>query len=150
MKKLSRKKATDGGTGIPSVLQVLFRSFSKLAERAAEGRPLFRGLRIAHDPGADRFVVIHNRDQRGHLSNTRVTAGAGATLTMPHYRLRELMDARDMSTSDLARRSGVSASTITNLLHDRAEAVYTTLDRLATALGVAPEDLVEPTSEHVP
>ncbi|TMH75596.1 MAG: hypothetical protein E6H52_09050 [Betaproteobacteria bacterium] len=59
MKKLPRKKAADGGTGIPSVLQVLFRSFSKLAERAAEGRPLFRGLRIAHDPGADRFVVVH-------------------------------------------------------------------------------------------
>src|SRR5258705_12546897 len=59
MKKLPRKKAADGGTGIPSVLQVLFRSFSKLAERAAEGRPLFRGLRIAHDPGTDRFVVVH-------------------------------------------------------------------------------------------
>jgi len=57
--KAPRKKAADGGTGIPSVLQVLFRSFSKLAERAAEGRPLFRGLRIAHDPGADRFVVVH-------------------------------------------------------------------------------------------
>jgi hypothetical protein len=57
MKKLPRKKAADGGTG--SVLQVLFQSFSKLAERAAEGRPLFRGLRVAHDPSADRFVVVH-------------------------------------------------------------------------------------------
>jgi len=59
MKKLTRKKGQDGGTAMPSVLQGLFRSFSKLAERTAEERPLLRGLRIAHDPKADRFVVVH-------------------------------------------------------------------------------------------
>jgi hypothetical protein len=59
MKKISRKKAVDGGAGDFPVLRGLFRSFAKLAERAADDRPLLRGLRVAHDPGADRFVVAH-------------------------------------------------------------------------------------------
>jgi hypothetical protein len=37
----------------------LFRSFAALAEQAADGRPQLRGLRVAHDPAADRFVVVH-------------------------------------------------------------------------------------------
>ncbi|BAP90007.1 uncharacterized protein E1O_28760 [Burkholderiales bacterium GJ-E10] len=59
MKKVSRKKTGDSGTVISPVLRGLFRSFAKLAERAAENRPLLRGLRIAYDPGAERFVVAH-------------------------------------------------------------------------------------------
>jgi len=59
MKKTARKKVADDESGAASSLKVLFRSFSKLAEQAGEGRPLLRGLRVAHDPKADRFVVVH-------------------------------------------------------------------------------------------
>lgn len=59
MKKTARRKVEGGGTEVPTVLRGLFRSFAKLAEQAAGGRPLLRGLRVAHDPKADRFVVVH-------------------------------------------------------------------------------------------
>lgn len=59
LKRAPRKKVADGATGMPTALQGLFRSFSRLAERAAEGKPLLRGLRIAHDPNAYRFVAVH-------------------------------------------------------------------------------------------
>ena len=62
---------------------------------------------------------------------------------MARYRLRELMDARGMSTNDLRQRSGVSATTLTDMLMGRREAMPETLDRLADALGVKPEELIE-------
>ncbi len=45
--------------GIPKVMHGLFRSFATLAGQAADGRPQLRGLRVAYDPSADRFVVVH-------------------------------------------------------------------------------------------
>jgi hypothetical protein len=59
MKKISKKKGAEDDTGVASILKSRFRTFSKLAEQAGEGRPLLRGLRVAHDPKADRFVVVH-------------------------------------------------------------------------------------------
>jgi hypothetical protein len=59
MKKPSKKKTADDESGVAPTLRALFRTFSKLAEQAGEGRPLLRGLRVAHDPKADRFVVVH-------------------------------------------------------------------------------------------
>jgi hypothetical protein len=58
-KRVPRKKADADETGVLAVMRGVFQSFSKLAERAGEERPLLRGLRIAHDPKADRFVVVH-------------------------------------------------------------------------------------------
>jgi hypothetical protein len=60
MKKAAKRKGEGDGTGVASVLRGLFRSFAKLAEQAGDGRPLLRGLRVAHDPKADRFVVVHS------------------------------------------------------------------------------------------
>jgi hypothetical protein len=59
MKRVAKKKGESDGTGAPSATRVLFRSFAKLAEQAGDGRPLLRGLRVAHDPKVDRFVVVH-------------------------------------------------------------------------------------------
>jgi hypothetical protein len=59
MKKASRKKVDADETGELALMRGVFKSFSKLAEQAGEGRPLLRGLRVAHDPKADRFVVVH-------------------------------------------------------------------------------------------
>jgi hypothetical protein len=59
MKKSVKKKVEVDGTGVASVMRGLFRSFAKLTEQAGDGRPLLRGLRVAHDPKADRFVVVH-------------------------------------------------------------------------------------------
>ncbi len=60
MKRAARKKVEADATGAGAVLRSRFRSFAKLAERAGDGRPLLRGLRVAHDPKADRFVVVHS------------------------------------------------------------------------------------------
>ncbi len=59
MKRAAKKKGEGDGTGNRGVLQGLFRSFAKLAEQAADGRAQLRGLRVAHDPKADRFVIVH-------------------------------------------------------------------------------------------
>ncbi len=59
MKKAVKKKDETDDGGARSVLRSVFRSFTKLAEQAGEGRPLLRGLRVAHDPKAERIVVVH-------------------------------------------------------------------------------------------
>jgi hypothetical protein len=59
MKKAAKKRVDADETGVMAGMRAVFRSFAKLAERAGEGRPLLRGLRVAHDPKADRFVVVH-------------------------------------------------------------------------------------------
>jgi hypothetical protein len=59
MKKAARSKATEDKTGASSILRSLFRTFSKFAEQAGDGRPLLRGLRVAYDPKADRIVIVH-------------------------------------------------------------------------------------------
>jgi hypothetical protein len=59
MKIPTKKKAAEEASGPAPVMRARFRAFSKLAEQAGEGRPLLRGLRVAHDPKADRFVVVH-------------------------------------------------------------------------------------------
>lgn len=59
MKKPSRKKIEADETGVRALVRGAFRSFARLAEQAGEGRPLLRGLRVAHDPNGDRFVVVH-------------------------------------------------------------------------------------------
>lgn len=58
MKKAVKKKA-ESDAGSKSVLRSVFRSFARLAEQAGEGRPLLRGLRVAHDPTTERFVIVH-------------------------------------------------------------------------------------------
>lgn len=59
MKRVVKKKAESASSGGASVLRSLFRTFAMLAEQAAEGKPQLRGLRVAHDPNADRFVAVH-------------------------------------------------------------------------------------------
>jgi hypothetical protein len=59
VKKAGKKRAEAEGSGTPSVIRSLFRSFAKLAEQAGDGRPLLRGLRVAQDPTADRIVIVH-------------------------------------------------------------------------------------------
>lgn len=59
------------------------------------------------------------------------------------YRLNELLALRDMSARELARRSGVSTSTIHFLRHNEAERIdRTTLDRLCRTLQCTPGDLI--------
>jgi len=58
--KRAVKKKVETESGAASILRSLFRSFAKLAEQAGDGRPLLRGLRVAHDPTANRFVVVHS------------------------------------------------------------------------------------------
>jgi hypothetical protein len=57
--KAAKKKVEALGSGTPSAMRSLFRSFAKLAEQAGDGRPLLRGLRVAQDPTADRIVIVH-------------------------------------------------------------------------------------------
>jgi hypothetical protein len=59
MKRVAKKKVEGEDSGVESVMRSLFRSFAMLVEQAADGRPQLRGLRVAHDPKADRFVAVH-------------------------------------------------------------------------------------------
>lgn len=59
MKRVSKRKSETIETGPRSVLKSRFNSFAKLAGQAGDGKPLLRGLRVAHDPKIDRFVVVH-------------------------------------------------------------------------------------------
>ncbi len=59
VKKAAKKKVGRDENGVASVMRSLFRSFAMLVEQAADGRPQLRGLRVAHDPKADRFVAVH-------------------------------------------------------------------------------------------
>jgi hypothetical protein len=63
VKKAAKKKIEADGSGTPPVLRSLFRAFAKLAEQAGDGRPLLRGLRVAHDPTADRIVIVHGGER---------------------------------------------------------------------------------------
>jgi putative transcriptional regulator len=59
------------------------------------------------------------------------------------YRLNELLTLRKMSARELARRSGVSTSTIHVLRHNEAERIdRSTLERLCKALQCTPGDLI--------
>lgn len=58
MKKVVKKK-TQGQDSAATPMRALFHAFTRLAEGAGEGRPQLRGLRVARDPIADRFVVVH-------------------------------------------------------------------------------------------
>jgi transcriptional regulator with XRE-family HTH domain len=60
------------------------------------------------------------------------------------FRLRELLEARGISQSQLAREAGVSFSTVNRLCTNATEQVsLATLDKIAGVLGVAPGDLIQ-------
>ena len=60
------------------------------------------------------------------------------------FRLRELLEARGLSQSQLARDAGVSFATVNRLCTNATEQVsLATLDKIAGVLGVAPGDLIE-------
>jgi len=64
---------------------------------------------------------------------------------MPHVhgeKLRQLREARFLSHRDLAKRAGVSPTTILNLEANRVEAQRRTVRKLAQALEVDPAELV--------
>jgi transcriptional regulator with XRE-family HTH domain len=68
---------------------------------------------------------------------------SGAMDTMPKLgRLRELRESKYLSQRMLAQRSGVSRPTIARLEGGDEEARYSTMWKLAEALGVEPGDLV--------
>ena len=59
------------------------------------------------------------------------------------FRLRELLEKLDLSQTDLARRAGVSFATINRMCTNATSQVsLETLDRVASALGVEPGDLI--------
>jgi transcriptional regulator with XRE-family HTH domain len=55
--------------------------------------------------------------------------------------LRELRERRFLSQKDLARQSGVAASTINRLELGRQTARFITIRKLAKALGVEPGEI---------
>ncbi len=60
------------------------------------------------------------------------------------FRLRQILKARKVSQSELARMSGVSFATVNRMCTNATETVaLDTLERLSKALGVAPGELLE-------
>ncbi len=65
---------------------------------------------------------------------------------MPHMdgeKLRALREKRFLSHRDLAKRANVSPTTVVNLEAGKVEAQRRTVRKLAEALGVEPEKLVD-------
>jgi transcriptional regulator with XRE-family HTH domain len=58
-------------------------------------------------------------------------------------KLRTLRETRFLSHRDLAKRAGISPTTVLNLEAGRVEAQRRTVRKLAKALGVDPAELVE-------
>ena len=62
------------------------------------------------------------------------------------FRLRELLEEAGVSQSELARRTGLHFATINRLCTNAtAQVSLNTLDRIATALGAHPGDLIAST-----
>ena len=60
------------------------------------------------------------------------------------FRLQEVIDASDVSQSELSRRSGVSLPTINRMCGNKtAQVSLATLDALSDTLGVEPGELIE-------
>lgn len=60
---------------------------------------------------------------------------------MPVPRLKELRTRQYLTQVDLAKRSGVADSTINRLENQHEAARFSTIRKLAAALGVAPDAL---------
>lgn len=59
------------------------------------------------------------------------------------FRLREILERIEMSQSELARQSGVSMATINRMCTNATGQVsLETLDKIATALGIEPNELI--------
>jgi putative transcriptional regulator len=59
------------------------------------------------------------------------------------FRLAEILDRKGMSQAELVRRSGVALRTVSRLCRNETGQVsLDTLDKLATALGVEPGELI--------
>lgn len=63
---------------------------------------------------------------------------------MPVPRLKELREKAFLTQADLASKSGVAEVTINRLEQGHHSARFSTIRRLAEALGVTPEDLAQP------
>jgi len=122
MKRVVKRKSEVDETGVRAVMRGLFQSFAKLAEQAAGGRPLLRGLRVAHDPKGDRSVVVHGGsrvefvlvlycdDQPPYAEiECRRMDSAGATETTPIARFR------------FNETGVVTQSTVPELLNERID-----------------------------
>lgn len=58
-------------------------------------------------------------------------------------RLRKIRERQDMKQSDLARRSGLTPAAISQLESGQREPTFSTIIRLANALGTTPNDLLD-------
>lgn len=97
--KATRKTSVSSPAGVPTPQQARFRAFSRLAERAGEGRPLLRGLRLARDPKADRFVVVH----AGARVEFALAGGVGGDAGLARLECRGLDASGKAEATPLAR-----------------------------------------------
>lgn len=67
------------------------------------------------------------------------------------WRVRELMEARDLNVSELARLADITPNTARALVRGVTERVdFDTLVKVANALGVRPKELLEEVEENEP
>lgn len=83
----------------------------------------------------------HDKASLASLSSILSHRSLGAVPTK--FRLAEILVARRMSQRELARVSGISYPTINGMCTNRtAQVALATLDKLATALGIEPNELI--------
>ena len=61
-------------------------------------------------------------------------------------RLRELRKEHDWTLAEVARQTGISVGTLSNLVHGKTDLNFTSVNKLATGLGLPVTDLTNPGS----
>jgi hypothetical protein len=122
MKRAVKRKSEIADTGPRSVLRSQFHSFAKLAGQAGDGKPLLRGLRVAHDPRIDRFVVVHG----GTRVEFVLTPHGDAEPPYAEIECRRMDAAGATEQATIAafrfdETGVVSQSTVTELLNERID-----------------------------
>jgi hypothetical protein len=117
---VAKSKQVRGGP--PSALNALFTSFEKLAEQAAEGRPLLRGLRVARDPSAHRFVAVH----AGARVEFLLCPAAGSAPEQARVECRSMDSAGVCAASPIAHftydaQGTIAASSVPELVGERVD-----------------------------
>ena len=82
--------------------------------------------------------VLTDREYAAHLA-----AAAEAQASQIGLRIKQLREARGLSSKELAERAGITPQSLSRIEHGRHDVVFTTLRRIVAAMGCSLRDLAE-------
>jgi DNA-binding Xre family transcriptional regulator len=82
--------------------------------------------------------VLTDREYAAHLA-----AAAEDQARLIGLRIKQLREARGLSSKELAERAGITPQSLSRIEHGRHDVVFTTLQRILAAMGHSLRDLAE-------